>query len=104
MSRAGSTGSRHRQVVQIPALPLPSWRNTPTHPNLRPLVCTTRVTTDQPYRAAATRGVKCAQCCPREAQGHVLLCYEAFCFFLVVNGYFCQEFLVSFAIRLRVFE
>lgn len=97
-------GSRHRQAVQILALPLPSWRNTPTHPNLRSLICTMRVTTDRPHGAAATSGVKRAQRCPREAGGHVLLCYEAFYFFLVVHSYFCQEFLVSFEIHLIVFE
>lgn len=42
------------EPVQILALPLPSWRNIPTRPNLRPM----GLTEDQPHRAAGTIGVK----------------------------------------------
>lgn len=42
------------EPVQILTLPLLSWRNIPTRPNLRPM----GLTEDQPHRAAGTIGVK----------------------------------------------
>lgn len=42
------------EPIQILALPLLSWRNIPTRPNLRPM----GLTEDQPHRAAGTIGVK----------------------------------------------